>query len=139
MTIQKVSIGAAVPFLFNPATLGLVALGAIGWGICNLLREDEEGGCDEPSGTVQKSPTKPQVAKVEATRTSQDGSQATAQLETAFKASDEAEAPSTFDESADDAERSQIIRQAMSELGKRSAAARAKRKAAAFESAEDTN
>jgi hypothetical protein len=76
------------------------------------------------------------VAKVEATRTSQDESQATAQLETACKASDEAESPSTFDESADDAERSQIIRQAMSELGKRSAAARAKRKVATLEGAQ---
>ena len=79
------------------------------------------------------------MAKVEATRTSQDESQATAQLETAFKASDEAEAPSTFDESADDAGRSQIIRQAMSELGKRSAAARANRKAAASDGAEAAN
>lgn len=116
MTIQKTSIGAALPLLLNPATLCVVAIGALGWKIYNQLLEDEED--DSP-----------------AVPTLQTNSQATAQLETATKASEEVETCPNSDERADDEERNQIIRQAMSELGKRSAAARAKRKAAASEGA----
>ncbi|NRB19009.1 MAG: hypothetical protein HRU33_15950 [Rhodobacteraceae bacterium] len=139
MNIQKAGIGAALPLLLNPATLGFVALGAVGWGIYNLLRDDEDDGCDVPSNTVQKLPAKTRVAKAGATQPSQVSAQAAVQLEAPVKVSDEAEARLKSDETADDAERSLIIRQAMSELGKRSAAARAKRKAAASEGAVDAN
>jgi hypothetical protein len=57
MTIQKAGIGAAIPLLLNPAALGVVAIGAIGWGLFNLLR-DEEDGCEEPSDSAQKPLTK---------------------------------------------------------------------------------
>lgn len=139
MNIQKAGIGAALPLLLNPATLSFVALGAVGWGIYNLLRDDEEDGCDEPSNTVQKTPAKTQVTKNEASRTPLVDAQTTAQLETVLSPNEEAETPSKSGERDEDAERSLMIRQAMSELGKRSAAARAKRKAAASEGAEAKN
>jgi len=106
----------------------------VGWGLFNLLQGDEEEGCDEPSNTVQKSPTKSEVLEAETTRTLQDDSQATAQLETALQPGDEPETHAVSDECASEAEQRLMIRQAMSELGKRSAAARAKRKAANLES-----
>jgi hypothetical protein len=133
MTIQKAGIGAAIPLLFNPGALGVVAIGAVGWGLFKLLRDDEEDGCNEPSDTVQEPPAKTQVATIAAYRTTLVDSQKTTQLETVLNPNEEAETPSKSGECDEDAERSLMIRQAMSELGKRSAAARAKRKAAACE------
>ena len=139
MTIQKAGIGAAIPLLFNPAALGVVAIGAVGWGLFNLLRDEEEDGCEEPSTTVQKPSTKPEVFEAGATRTSEDDSQSTAQLESALQPHYETETHPISDECATEVERRLMIRQAMSELGKRSAAARAKRKAAAIEVANATS
>lgn len=133
MTIQKAGIGAAIPLLLNPAALGVVAIGAVGWGLFNLLR-DEEDGCEEPSDIAQKPLAKPEVVKAETKGTAPEGSQTTTQ-EAACDISDEEEPQSISDECAEETERKLMIRQAMSELGKRSAAARAKRKAAASEGA----
>lgn len=62
----------------NPAALGVVAIGAVGWGLFNLLR-DEEDGCEEPSDTAQKPLAKPEVVKAETKGTVPEGSQTTTQ------------------------------------------------------------
>lgn len=72
------------------------------------------------------------MLKAETKGTVPEGSQTTTQ-EATCEISDEEEPQSISDECAEETKRKLMIRQAMSELGKRSAAARAKRKAAASE------
>ena len=124
MTIERASIGAALPLLLNPATLGLVALGAVGFGLYHLLREDqEEGGLEGPSDSPVMAPLDP-VSTLAPTV-----EEAMAEADPLPCEADDAVEDHDV-ESEGDAARQAVIREAMSELGKRSAAARARKKAA---------
>ncbi|WP_270729577.1 hypothetical protein [Shimia sp. Alg240-R146] len=134
MTLQKAGIGAALPFLFNPATLSVVAIGAVGWGIYNLLHDEDEEEGDETPAAIGDTKVIAKVAETTDTNAPQQQPKSgTGWFD--FPVS-EAGAGSEADEAAEEAERKEMLRRTMSDLGKRSAAARAKRKAAASEAIE---
>lgn len=108
-------LGVLLPAVLNPATAALVGVAAIAVGIYRLLPDDEEptvdterGGGPERVALTAEQPL-PAVELDDSAEVS---------------VSDEAE-PAPIPE----ADHKVIIRSAMSELGKRSAAARAKKKA----------
>lgn len=134
MTVQKAGVAAALPFLLNPATVGVVAIGAVGWGLYTLLRDEGDEEDSENAGMGIANPNKispaPKINTVEAKPEElQVSSQPAEPAESCLDAAGHSEA---F-EGANAVDQKEIVRQAMSELGKRSAAARARRKAAASE------
>lgn len=76
------------------------------------------------------------MVDAETTGTVQVSSQETTHLEAAFETRDEVKTQSNTDECTDESERNLMSHQAMPELGKRSAVARAKRKAAILKGAQ---
>jgi hypothetical protein len=101
----------------NPTTAAVLAVGAIGYGLFKLLRDD-----DESEGLVEANGSEPQnepLPKVDST----------VEPRRAITDDNKEEVSKTSNELEPEVERRELIRQAMSELGKRSAAARAKKKA----------
>lgn len=130
MTIQKAGFAAALPFLMNPATVGLVAIGAVGWGLYKLLGDDEEATGDEWLILDKQQKPRELLEAVERVAVHEElcvdeSSEPLVEL----SSGDSGATPT--DDNVDEARQAEIVRQAMSELGKRSAAARARRKAAA--------
>ena len=121
MAFQKAGLTTALPFLLNPATLGIAVIGVAGWGLYNLLQDDEEKDAlaskQDNKPPIKRSP-QPEVAPQVEMAASID----TAPL---GELSQDATSKNLADP---EAERRELVRQAMSELGKRSAAARAKKK-----------
>ena len=135
MTVQKAGVAAALPFLLNPATVGVVAIGAVGWGLFKILRDEDEKEEVESVEAVIVEPKAIRTApEVEAMKAKPDDLPAGSQPSASLQAGPEEESDPEACEEAAEAAQSEILRQAMSELGKRSAAARARRKAAASES-----
>lgn len=132
MTVQKAGIAASLPFLLNPATVGLVAIGAVGWGLCQLLGDDEEVSEDVgPTSDVPQKSTEP--FETDAGIAVQEAVCVDAGTEAFSDTCSDNEGETASKECNDEAKQREIVRQAMSELGKRSAAARARRKAAVSE------
>ncbi|GAA6178584.1 hypothetical protein NBRC116594_00220 [Shimia sp. NS0008-38b] len=134
MTIQKTGAAAALPFLINPATVGLVAIGAVGWGLFKLLGDDEETNGDEGLTLDEQQRSKKHLEADEAVAVYEEACVEESGEPPIDLSSDDSGARPT-DDSANEARQAEIVRQAMSELGKRSAAARARRKAALSEMA----
>lgn len=128
------------PLLTNPTALAVLGIGAAGWAILKWLSEDKEDRTEpaasngsEPSieplrigpGTVED----PLVEGYEAAEGAlePEGSPGGGQPlgETLKTVGEPLQPPSRED---DDADKNELIRQAMSELGKRSAAARARKR-----------
>ena len=106
-------LGLALPALLNPATVAVVGLG---FGLLWLLRDDDDEATVEPVMIkLLPQPVPAAVKPVATVELDTDESQGVANQA----------APAPISE----AEQKEIIRNAMSELGKRSAAARAKKKA----------
>lgn len=141
--ITKTVLGGLLPFITNPATLAIIGISAVGLTVYDILTEkkdDQSNGSDtensdfepliEPftdgsatvSATVHK-PLETAYSTVSATVCSTDKEPfLTEVLDGSGDASDQHEAISP------DTSKKELIRQAMSELGKRSAAARARKK-----------
>lgn len=105
-------LGLLLPAVLNPATAAV----GIGLGLFWLFREDE----DEDEASVE-------LAKIK--RLPPPKQTAVKRLATVERDVGEAKASEAMPAPVPDADQKEIIRSAMSELGKRSAAARAKRKA----------
>ncbi len=131
MTVQKAGVAAALPFLLNPATVGVVAIGAVGWGLYKILCDEDEVEETENAAVVISKPKEiMRTPAREATKVVPGELQVCSQSAAPVHTSLELEGDLEIREEAHAAERKEIVRQAMSELGKRSAAARARRKAA---------
>jgi hypothetical protein len=120
-------LGLLLPAVLNPATAAIVGIAAIAVGLYRMLPDDgEEATVDAvaangPEGAV---PTvEPPLEAVEVGEVAQVSELLSEAQSTAPVALKTDETPTS------DLGQSEVIRKAMSELGKRSAAARAKKKA----------
>ena len=140
--ITKTVLGGLLPFITNPATLAIIGIGAVGLTVYDILADKKvtETNGSEPQNNGSEPLIGPFV----------DGSAAVARTVSEPLKSDDPTAPATaystgkepfpavgIDRQEDEVEtgnpedeKKELIRQAMSELGKRSAAARAKNKLA---------
>jgi hypothetical protein len=119
---KTTGLGLLLPAALNPALAVTLGVGVIGFGIYRLLGDNEE--CEKPKALPEPSPT---VGTVVEDLISDDANS----VETVAVV----ELPQTadFDQHGADQDdtKQKMIRDAMSELGKRSAAARARKKAEA--------
>ncbi len=120
-------LGLLLPAVLNPATAAIVGIAAIAVGLYRMLPDDgEEATVDAvaangPEGAVPTVETPLEaVEEGEVAQVSELLSEAPSTAPVALK---------TDETPTSDLEQSEVIRKAMSELGKRSAAARAKKKA----------
>lgn len=140
--ITKTVLGGLLPFITNPATLAVIGIGAVGLTVYEILtdKKEDEGNGSEPQSNGSEPLTGPFA----------DGSAAVAgTVPERLKPADPTahstahstdEMPFTVEDGdcrSEDAEiippesaKKEMIRQAMSELGKRSAAARLAKKLA---------
>ena len=125
MSHAKLSL--ILPAVLNPATAALVGIGLIAVGLYRMLPDDEEDasvGVLPVNGSKQAAETvKTRLSAVQPCQTQISDEPAAEARETAN--ANIAIASATIS----DSDQGEIIRKAMSELGKRSAAARAKKKA----------
>ncbi|NIZ60677.1 hypothetical protein DL239_06775 [Sedimentitalea sp. CY04] len=132
MTVQKAGV-AALPFLLNPATVGVVAIGALGWGLFKLFGDEDEEATEDGTPISQEPQKSKEPFMADAAGAVKEEVQKDTGAEAFSETSTDDEGKTDTQESADEEEQQEIVRQAMSALGKRSAAARARRKAAASE------
>ena len=141
---KKVLLGGLLPFISNPAVLASVAIGAVGLILIEILSDKEEGSDNgsaptidgstplfEPSNaanTADKAPTFEPFETVERTVVGTVNSSVEESYDDWDFYGTESERQKA-DLADEETAKEEIIRQAMSELGKRSAAARAKKKA----------
>lgn len=136
-TVRSLFPGLA-PLLASPATLTALGIGAAGWVILKWLSEDEDEG-DDPAGFNGSEPSLEPLEAGQSTADNLSGVRDAPPHGTIDpRGSQEVEnpledTPETVGETAQplpsgDRDKSKLIRQAMSELGKRSAAARARKK-----------
>ena len=120
-------LGLLLPVVLNPATAAVVG---IGLGLLWLLRDDEQEATVEPEPNKRTKPTVLTVAEplpaVEQSEVQAVGEPSNDAMETVETTPETLETPPAAISKPD---QSEMIRKAMSELGKRSAAARAKKKA----------
>jgi len=125
MNINNKTAGLSLllPAALNPALAAALGIGIIGFGIYRLLGDDEE--CQTPEGLLERSPT------VASTFDGRD-SFGTDDAPTVLIAQCPQDDPQVADSEPRNGDKSdakqKIIREAMSELGKRSAAARVRKK-----------
>ena len=137
MNDTRSSLGIIAPALLNPGAAAVIAVGLVGYGLIKLLGEDEEDeGQTEVNGSItpqeRTSTVAPTVDMPLGNRLEQPPVVSDTPLEPIPEA-----IPEPFDmaqqetelSQESDADRQNMIRQYMSELGKRSAAARAKKRA----------
>lgn len=138
--ITKTVLGGLLPFITNPATLAIIGIGAVGLTVYEILtdKKDGQGNGSEPQNNGSEPLIEPfshgsaAVAGTVPLPLKTDRSTAL----TTVRSTDEklfvAEVADSRSHGAEvinpEAEKKELIRQAMSELGKRSAAARAKKK-----------
>ncbi len=137
-------LGSLLPILGNPAALAAIGIGAAGWVIYSLITEDEEENSDntsknglsngsepfdEPYEAIYETVTDTVPERLNAVVSTVPATICSTVDEPLQKrpGSNETQAPSPNDYDEEQAKK-EMIRQTMSELGKRSAAARAKRK-----------
>lgn len=120
---KTAGLGLLLPAALNPALAAALGVGIIGFGIYRLLGDDEE--CQNSGGLPELSPT---VASTFDDRDS-FGSDGAPTVLIAQSPQDDPQVadPEPLGVDQDDAKQ-KMIREAMSELGKRSAAARARKK-----------
>jgi len=140
---KKALLGVVLPFISNPVVLAAVGIGAVGYTVYDLLsnkNEEQDNGSDavtdgsepfdEPLDAEASTATETiylDWGTVEATAEETDKSSVEeSYISRAFGSLDDA--PQQDNAVSDEAFKKEMIRQAMSELGKRSAAARAKKK-----------
>lgn len=139
MNGTRTGLGVMAPALLNPGTATIIAVGLVGYGLIKLLSEDEEDeGHEDANGSVEPQERNSTVGTVEATVDMPLGNHleqppvvTDAPLQTLQEAVaerfDTAQEETKLPQESD-AARQEMIRQYMSELGKRSAAARAKKR-----------
>lgn len=141
----KALFGGLLPFITNPVTLAIVGIGAVGITVYGILSDDKKEQSNEhkPSDTVpngSKSFPKPfkrsystapdtvrkplETVETTVTQTVKSTAEEPFATDGNGESHDTSEEPSLLSEEKD---KKEMIRQAMSELGKRSAAARAKK------------
>tara|TARA_R110000824_G_scaffold199432_3_gene383375 strand:+ start:204 stop:638 length:435 start_codon:yes stop_codon:yes gene_type:complete len=138
--ITKTVLGGLLPFITNPATLAIIGIGAVGLTVYDILtdKKEDKGNGSEPRNNGSEpliEPLSDNLAEVAGTvlpTLETDCSIAISAVHSTDKEplpavdtdrqEGELETPNT------EAEKKELIRRAMSELGKRSAAVRAKKK-----------
>ena len=129
MNTKTTGLAFMLPAALNPAVAAAIGIGLVGIGIYRLLGDDDEKR--EPEELPKTSPS---VASTVADLIS-DNTQSTS---TVCLERNQQDGPQLADLNQQDVDRDdvkkKIIREAMSELGKRSAAARARKKADASSS-----
>jgi len=141
----KTILGSLLPFMTNPATIALVGAGALAFTVYSLFSDDDENtdnGAEtvpDRSGqlpgplTALAGPVALTVAEpLETVQATAAGTAETTVQEPLPTVVEEAlhGAPETGSAPTSEDEKKEMIRQAMSELGKRSAASRARKKQA---------
>ena len=118
--MNNAKLGLLLPAILNPAVAAALGIGIVAVGLYRLLPDDDEDAIVEglPSGGLEVAipVAEPCVPTVEVGEVQQVAVPSIEPLQTAPVATDEAD-------------QSEMIRKAMSELGKRSAAARERKKA----------
>lgn len=120
-------LGLLTPALLNPATAALVGIAAIAVGIYRILPDDDEEATVE-GAAINRS--KEAIPTVEAALPAVEGGKGAPVSELSNEA--QHTAPMALERATTqtpDPDQSEMIRKTMSELGKRSAAARARKKA----------
>lgn len=117
VNVEKVGLGMLIPTLLNPTTAAVLAIGAIGNAVFNFLSDD-----DESESVVEASSTVPQIEPLPTVAS-------TVELQCVSIDENKDEILATSHQPEPEADHREVIRLAMSELGKRGAAARAKKKA----------
>ena len=134
MSSKTAGLGLLLPAVLNPGTAALIGIGVIGFGIYRLLGDDEERDQTEALGEAQSKALPEPSLSVASTVEGQNSDGSDAARPVTLDQS-RAMAPQHADSAPQDvdllAEKQKLIREAMSELGKRSAAARARKKAEA--------
>jgi hypothetical protein len=128
--INHAKLGFILPAVLNPATAAVVGIGLIALGLYRLLDDDEE------EATVDAAPINGPEQAVLTVETRLPAVELSG-IQPVYEPSNDAQQPAgTVPETLEtppaaisEADQSEMIRKAMSELGKRSAAARAKKKA----------
>jgi hypothetical protein len=124
MNTKTTGLAFMLPAALNPAVAAAIGIGLVGIGIYRLLGDDDENR--EPEELPKPSPS---VASTVADSIS-DNSQSTPTVCLERKQQDGPQLADLHQQEVDrDDVKKKIIREAMSELGKRSAAARARKKA----------
>lgn len=142
--ITKTVLGSLLPFITNPATLAIIGIGAVGLTLYEILTEKKggQGNGSEPQnngselliepiadGSAAAAATVPKPMKITIpTVATTPLSTVEVPLETDI-ANDGGYSTEQDDTVGPDFSKKELIRQAMSELGKRSAAARANKRA----------
>lgn len=138
--ITKTVLGGLLPFITNPATLAIIGIGAVGLTVYDILtdQKDDKGDGSEPQNNGYEPLIEPlddglaAVAGTVPKPLKTDRSTAPATVHSTGKGSFPTVGIDRQEEEVEtatpEAEKKELIRQAMSELGKRSAAARAKKK-----------
>jgi len=125
--VSHAKLGLILPAVLNPATAALLGIGLIVVGLYRMLPDDDE---DANASTVPSNGPQPAVLTVKAQLPAVDKSDVVPLRQPSNDAQTTADtALETAPASTPEANQSETIRKAMSELGKRSAAARAKKKA----------
>jgi hypothetical protein len=138
MNTQKTGFGFLLPALMNPATATVLAVGVVGYGLLKLL-SDEEKDEDKPSmnrSTENREPKNPAIQSRIAHRVKPNKPEqvppelAVERIDTTavIKPNTTIAEPFNHQTTERETDRSELIRQYMSELGKRSAVARAKKR-----------
>jgi len=132
---KKALLAVALPFITNPVVLTAVCIGAIGLILFDKEEEEANGAETVPDGSEPyDEPLNDEVSTVPNTVYTDWGTVGATVEQTVHPAVEEPsftapEATSTTNETITDEElKKEMIRQTMSELGKRSAAARARKK-----------
>ncbi|NSX56333.1 hypothetical protein [Parasulfitobacter algicola] len=124
MNIKASGLGLLLPVIANPTVAATIGIGVISLGIYSLLKDDDDSEVDQKPKTKLDKLSKPlenETATVDAISSSELSTVSNAILER------QNYDPEHTSETRSEDERRELIRQAMSELGKRSAAARAKK------------
>ncbi len=142
----KALFGGLLPFITNPVTLAIIGIGAVGITVYGMLSDDKEDKDEEDnqSDTVpdgyepSQEPLKQAYSAVPYTVDEPSETVEATVIETVETTAEEPFIPDGYGESHDvtfkpdtlseEAAKKEMIRLAMSELGKRSAAARAQKK-----------
>jgi len=125
--VSHAKLGLILPAVLNPATAAVLGIGLIAVGLYRMLPDDDE---DANASTVPSNGPQPAVLTVKAQLPEIDQSDVVPLRQPSNDAQTTAETdPKTAPASTSEADQRETIRMAMSELGKRSAAARAKKKA----------
>ena len=118
--MNNAKLGLLLPAILNPAVAAALGIGIVAVGLYRLLPDDDEDATGEDVPSDGSKAALPAVRQPVPTADINE----VQRVEVASN-----EPLQTVPAATDEADESEIIRKAMSELGKRSAAARAKKKA----------